>query len=97
MPRFRPPSSSSHDESTLHDVVNSVLKELERAEELHPVWPGSPFHGLAILQEEVGELTKATLQCWYDEAEVEAVRTEAIQTAAMALRFLINLDDAMWF
>jgi hypothetical protein len=44
--------------------------------------------------DELGELTKDVLQMTYEpgKTNVENVRKEAIQTAAMALRFVASLD-----
>ena len=49
---------------------------------------------LAVLGEEFGELTKDVLQMTYEPGKTNAenVRKEAIQTAAMALRFVASLD-----
>lgn len=53
-----------------------------------------PLHALAVLGEEFGELTKAMLQLTYEPHKNSAaeVRSEAVQTAAMALRLLASLD-----
>lgn len=75
------------------DVIELVLEELAKAEEKHPGWPEDPFHALAILSEEVGELNQAVLQYTYEEGTSAAVKKEALQTAAMALRFLMGLSD----
>jgi hypothetical protein len=71
-----------------------ILDELRRAVIKFPTWPTDPLHALAVLGEEFGELTKATLQTTYEphKSSHDEVRTEAIQTAAMALRFVISLD-----
>jgi NTP pyrophosphatase (non-canonical NTP hydrolase) len=76
------------------EPVREALAEVERATRKFPTWPTDPLHALAVLGEEFGELTKAVLQSVYEPHKVEAgeVRTEAIQTAAMALRFLASLD-----
>ena len=71
-----------------------VMHEVERAMLKFPTWPTDPLHALAVLGEEFGELTKDMLQLCYEphKTSVENVRTEAIQTAAMALRLLASLD-----
>lgn len=71
-----------------------ILDELRRAVTKFPTWPTDPLHALAVLGEEFGELTKATLQTTYEphKSSHDDVRTEAIQTAAMALRFVISLE-----
>lgn len=75
-------------------VVGPVLAEVKRATERFPTWPTDPLHAVAVLGEEFGELTKAALQTVYEPHKVQPgeLRTEAIQTAAMALRFLASLD-----
>ena len=79
---------------TTQDIVKDILAELQRAEEKHPNWPTDPLHAVAVLGEEFGELTQAVLNVVYDPAKgsVNFVREEAIQTAAMAIRFLINME-----
>jgi hypothetical protein len=74
-------------------VVAAVLDEVRRATEKFPTWPTDPLHAVAVLGEEFGELTKAALQLTYEPHKTTAdeVRTEAIQTAAMALRFAMSL------
>lgn len=71
-----------------------VLMELAKAMRKFPTWPSDPLHALAVLGEEFGELTKAVLQSVYepDKVKPDELRTEARQTAAMALRFLMSLD-----
>jgi hypothetical protein len=71
-----------------------VRHEVERAMRKFPTWPTDPLHALAVLGEEFGELTKDVLQLTYEPHKTsrENVRTEAIQTAAMALRFAASLD-----
>ena len=75
-------------------VINEVLSELERATVLYPTWPNDPLHALAVLGEEFGELTKATLQFTYEPQKVThaQLRSEAVQVAAMALRYIVSLD-----
>ena len=75
-------------------VVKSIIAEVERATQKFPTWPTDPLHALAVLGEEYGELNKAMLQLTYEphKTSAEEVRTEAIQTAAMALRLAMSLD-----
>lgn len=75
------------------DAINDMLIELIRAENLHPVWPEDVVHQVAILNEEAGEAMRAALRSYYNEGgTVEQVRTELIQTGAMAIRALIHLE-----
>lgn len=73
------------------DVLKSILKELSRAEELHPGWPSDILHGIVIIGEEFGEATKATYEFVYENKSLSAVQEELIQTAAMCVRMLCNL------
>lgn len=72
-------------------IVKSILDELERAEAKFPHWPESVVEQAAIVCEESGELIRAALQLKYEGGNVEDCRKEAIQTAAMCIRFLKNL------
>ena len=71
------------------------MAEIERALAKFPTWPNDPIHAVAVLGEEFGELTRAVLQSTYEPHKVQPgdVRSEAVQTAAMALRFLASLDN----
>jgi len=83
-------------ESTLklifHAVETKMLDELRSAEQKFPGWPDDIVHASAIVAEEAGELVKAALDRHYGRAadDDELIR-EGVQTAAMALRFLLNL------
>jgi hypothetical protein len=72
-----------------------IIAELNFAVQKFPTWPTDPLHALAVLGEEFGELTKAILQHTYEPHKGVTradIRLEAIQTAAMALRFAESLD-----
>ena len=76
-------------------ILGEVLAELERATRKFPTWPTDPLHAVAVLGEESGELTRAVMQAVYEphKGGPEQVREEAVQTAAMAIRFLLSLDE----
>lgn len=80
------------------EMIGAVWHELERACAKFPEWPTDPLHALAVLGEEFGELTKDVLQMAYEPGKTNAenVRKEAIQTAAMALRFVASLDTYIY-
>ena len=42
-------------------IIKLILDELERAEKKYTIWPSDPVHAGAIVAEESGELTRATL------------------------------------
>lgn len=75
-------------------VKTLVDAEMTRAVEKFPEWPTDPLHASAVLDEEVGELKKSVLQLCYEphKSSHEDVKAEAVQVAAMAIRFLMSLD-----
>lgn len=80
---------------TTNAVMAKVFLELVNAVSLHPSWPTDPVHAAAIVAEESGELVQASLQSVYEphKSGLDNARQEAIQTAAMAVRFVIHLSD----
>jgi len=76
------------------EVVTEVMAEVERAIAKFPTWPTDPLHALGVVGEEFGELGKAVLQQVYEphKNQPDDVRKEAVQTAAMAIRFLASLS-----
>lgn len=89
-----PQTSPAAQGDALTQAARDVLAEVERATRKFPTWPTDPLHALAVLGEEFGELTKDMLQLTYEPHKTNAanVRTEALQTAAMALRLFMSLD-----
>ena len=76
-------------------VFDAVVAEVDKATTKFPTWPTDPLHALAVLGEEFGELTKDMLQFTYEPHKGvtrDDIRTEAIQTAAMALRLAMSLS-----
>lgn len=73
--------------------IDEIFDEIDRALAKFPTWPRDPLHALAVLGEEFGELTQAVLQRTYEpeKSDLAHVREEAIQTAAMAIRFVSAL------
>ena len=74
---------------------SDVKTELSKAIAKFPTWPKDPLHAVAILGEEYGELVKAALQDTYEPGKSKPgeMRKEAIQCAAMAIRFAMSLDE----
>lgn len=85
---------SEHLPAELEAASTAVAGEVARASVLFPTWPSDPMHAIGVLGEEFGELTKAVVQAIYEphKSGPDQVRTEAIQTAAMALRFVQSID-----
>lgn len=75
------------------EVMHWVATELIRAEGLHPGWPTDPIHVCGIITEECGEAMKEAIDLmWNRENSTEKLRAELVQTAAMAVRALMELE-----
>lgn len=87
--------NTREDGMTKEEAVEMILAELERAEKLHPVWPTDIIHAGAVVAEEAGELLQAcnnyASNTHPENDNLAEMGIEAIQTGAMAIRFLINL------
>jgi len=82
------------------DVLNTQLKigeELIKAEGKFPWWPIDIIHGVAIIQEEVGELVKACLDFYYGRGNREQILKEATQAGAMIYRFMCHYEEYLPF
>jgi hypothetical protein len=92
--QIEPLFSSAPTAAQPEGALSAVLSEVEKAVRKFPTWPTDPLHAVSVLGEEYGELVKAVLQLTYEPHKTSAdeVRMEAIQTAAMALRFLRSLN-----
>ena len=78
---------------TPDDYIGMIFDELKRAEHKFPGFPTDSIHAAAVLAEEVGELQQACLQWVYEGGSFERITEEAVQSAAMALRFLFNMES----
>jgi hypothetical protein len=80
----------------LETALALVMVECDRAEKLHSVWPWDHIHQAAIIAEEAGECLQTALNHREGKDSKQPMITEAVHTAAMALRFLKNIesDDA---
>lgn len=78
----------------MEDIIRQIRAEVVRAQDLHPEWPSDPMHALAIVSEEYGEFAKAVLQTTYEfpKSTADDIEEEAIQMAAMAVRFLLSMN-----
>lgn len=71
------------------EAVALILAEVERARRKHPAWPANDtLFAAAIVSEESGELMRAAVQHKGEGGSLDACDKEAIQTAAVAIRFL---------
>lgn len=75
------------------DFIDKIRAELARATRKFPTWPTDPLHAVGVLGEEFGELQKEVLQMCYEphKTSSDAIHQEALQCAAMALRFYMSL------
>ena len=86
----------SHADEKLRVVLEEVILELKRATKKFPQWPTDPVHAVNIVAEELGELQREINQHVYsltDDFDPTNLRTEAIQLAAMSLRFLLSMKE----
>lgn len=82
------------DSREIAGAVSDVLEELDRAMQRFPSWPTDPIHAATIIGEELGELQQAVLQRSYGPVVgLDKVKEEAVQTAAMAVRFLLSIHE----
>jgi hypothetical protein len=76
----------------LEDILDEVLEEVQSATDYNP-----PFHssheGFAVLLEELEEL-KTEVFKKRGERSHKKMRDEAIQVAAMAVRFVLDICEA---
>ena len=72
-------------------VVQAVYEELRRATDKFSKF-NSPHEGYAVLKEEVDELWDAIK----DNASPQRQREEAIQVAAMAIRYILDVTGGPW-
>jgi hypothetical protein len=82
-------------DARMADVLRQVLEELERAELTHPIYPADVIHAAAIVSEEAGELVRAANNVYYEDSveHRQNLLTEAVQTTAMGLRFLLETGN----
>ena len=76
----------------IETVIALVMAEIDRAETLHPVWPRNLIHAGSIVIEEAGELVKEVNNHNEKKGAAQSIVTEAVHTAAMAIRFLKNIE-----
>lgn len=78
---------------TTERVLADVVREFEEASARFAPF-NSAHEGFAVLLEEVDELWDAVKLKQTDPERGARMRAEAVQVAAMALRFLHDLDEA---
>ena len=83
--------SSSNTDKAFWRLADVVDRELLRAQEHYPTFT-SAHEGYAILLEEVDELWEEVKKSPKNR-DMKAMREEAIQVAAMAMRFVLDVCD----
>jgi len=73
-------------------AIALIMNEYRNATSKHPPIR-SPHEGYAIILEELDELWQAIRKIKYYKERSKDMRTEAIQTGAMALRFLVDVIE----
>jgi hypothetical protein len=89
MKQFLQNESKTH---TIGGIITEIEDEIEFAMRMFPKFPGDPIHSVAIMGEESGESIQAALQWVYEDGNMENLRKELIQTAAMCVRVISGLD-----
>lgn len=79
---------------TLEQALDAVRAEVAKATVKFPTWPTRIIDAGNVVAEEAGELSKACLQATYEKHKIADgdIQMEAVQTGAMAVRFLMSLD-----
>lgn len=72
--------------------IISVLEEVSRAEEKHPVWTKDNVKRAAIILEEAGEVIREANSLDEGKGSLEWLRMEIIQTAATCFRMLNEMS-----
>ena len=80
-------------------ILTDIRAEVARAKVKFTRWPSDPIHAAAIIAEECGEIQKAVLEAVYEphKGSRKNIRKEAIQAAAMCVRFIESLDVYEWY
>jgi hypothetical protein len=79
---------------TLDEAIEAIRNEVANATAKFPTWPTRIIDAGNVVAEEAGELSKACLQATYEKHKIQDgdVKMEAVQTGAMAVRFLMSLE-----
>lgn len=80
--------------SNLTRILIDISEEMEKATNKFPQWPSDPNHAASIVMEEAGELDQAVMETIYEypKSTKDDCYKEAIQTAVVAIRFLMSID-----
>ncbi len=73
-------------------ITSEFVAELLKAKAKFPRFPTDPVHAVAIMAEEAGEAVQASLLVNYESHSIERIKKEVIQTGAMCIRILNNIE-----
>jgi hypothetical protein len=78
----------------LDEAMELIRAEISSAALKFPTWPTRAIDAGNVVSEEAGELAKACLEATYEphKETPDGVQMEAIQTGAMAVRFLMSME-----
>lgn len=81
----------------IDEIMFLVKEALEAAETDHPDFVDNAIEGAALIMEEAGECLQEVLNLKEGKpgASVESIRLEAAQTAAVAIRFVLNVENLL--
>jgi NTP pyrophosphatase (non-canonical NTP hydrolase) len=83
---------SEADRPKIEAILHDVQEEVFRALFLHPRPTASAHEGLSVLEEEVAELRQIVYSKQRDR-DLDEMRKEAVQVAAMAVKFVLHVCD----
>jgi hypothetical protein len=92
--RLKIPSIEGYDNEKFENIIFSIINELASAKKKHPKNLNSWHEAYGVIKEEFDEMWEEMKKNpkKFPQGEVEnKVREEAIQTAAMLLKFLVEL------
>ena len=73
--------------------ISLLVNEMSRAEKVYPDWPKDMVYQASIMNEEAGEVVQAVNNfVMHNKGSIKDIHDELIQTGAMVLRCLKNLD-----
>lgn len=77
-------------------VMAAIRDEYSAAEKAFPTWWQDMVYAASTAMEESGEAVQAVNDyCLHNKGSLEKIRTEAVQSATMWIRFLVE-TEALW-
>ena len=89
---------AGYGKQTLDSCLVAIVGELERLEEMYPDWPTDPACAATLVSEKAGELLLTSVNRDGENfRHREHILEEAVQTGALALRFLLAMNGEVEF